>query len=202
MTKEFLDDFNITDMNQAATWTIGFDLGTAVPNSDPTSISMYQNIARGAPSTDNFPTRNGAINFGVADSYNTERIEFQRGPDTAMFGDGGPGGEQFLDHGAVRCRGHRIGEPVGIAGAGALAGDGVHVFDHGAQPCKWAAGGALERCLEIVRDEEAAHFDLPFCVPRYQSRIFSPLQQATPGFDKISSKVRSTCLMRCVCPDR
>lgn len=94
MTKEFLDDFNITDMNQAANWTIGFDLGTAVPNSDPTSISMYQNIARGAPSTDNFPTRNGAINFGVADSYNTERIEFQRGPDTAMFGDGGPGGRQ------------------------------------------------------------------------------------------------------------
>ena len=33
--------------------------------------------------------------------------------------------------------------------------------------------------------------------PRYQSRIFSPLQQATPGFDRISSKVRSTCLMRC-----
>jgi hypothetical protein len=94
MTKEFLDDFNITDMNQAANYTIGFDLGTPVPNSDPTSISMYQNIARGAPSTDNFPTRNGAINFGVADSYNTERIEFQRGPDTAMFGDGGPGGRQ------------------------------------------------------------------------------------------------------------
>jgi hypothetical protein len=94
MTKEFMDDFNITDMNQAGNWTIGFDLGTSVPNSDPNSISVYQNIVRGAPSTDNFPTRNGSINFGAADSYNTERFEFQRGPDTSMFGDGGPGGRQ------------------------------------------------------------------------------------------------------------
>ena len=94
MTKEFMDDFNITNMNDAGGWTIGFDLGTSVPNSDPSSISVYQNIARGAPSTDNFPTRNGAINFGAADSYNTERYEFQRGPDTSMFGDGGPGGRQ------------------------------------------------------------------------------------------------------------
>lgn len=94
MTKEFMDDFNITNMNEAGSWTIGFDLGTSVPNSDPSSISVYQNIVRGAPSTDNFPTRNGSINFGAADSYNTERYEFQRGPDTSMFGDGGPGGRQ------------------------------------------------------------------------------------------------------------
>jgi iron complex outermembrane recepter protein len=94
MTKEFMEDFNVTDMNQAGSWMIGFDLGTAVPNSDPSSISVYQNIVRGAPSADNFPTRNGSINFGAADSYNTDRFEFQRGPDTAMFGDGGPGGRQ------------------------------------------------------------------------------------------------------------
>ena len=92
MTKEFMDDFNITNMNDAGAWTIGFDLGVSVPNSDPTSVSVYQNIARGAPATDNFPTRNGSINFGASDSYNTDRFEFQRGPDTSMFGDGGPGG--------------------------------------------------------------------------------------------------------------
>jgi hypothetical protein len=94
MTKDFMDDFNITNMNEAGSWMIGFDLGTAVPNSDPTSASVYQNIVRGAPSTDNFPTRDGTINFGAADSYNTDRFEFQRGPDTSMFGDGGPGGRQ------------------------------------------------------------------------------------------------------------
>jgi hypothetical protein len=94
ITKEFMEDFNITDMNEAGSWSIGFDLGTPVPNSNPSSESVYQNIVRGAPSTDNFPTRNGSINFGAADSYNTERFEFQRGPDTSMFGDGGPGGRQ------------------------------------------------------------------------------------------------------------
>jgi len=94
ITKEFMDDFNITDMNQAGSWSIGFDLGVSVPNSDPSSVSVYQNIVRGASPADNFPTRNGSINFGAADSYNTDRFEFQRGPDTSMFGDGGPGGRQ------------------------------------------------------------------------------------------------------------
>jgi len=94
MTKEFMDDFNITDMNQAGSWSIVFDLGVSVPNSDPSSVSVYQNIVRGASPADNFPTRNGSINFGAADSYNTDRFEFQRGPDTSMFGDGGPGGRQ------------------------------------------------------------------------------------------------------------
>ncbi|MEO6568529.1 MAG: hypothetical protein ABIO94_07165, partial [Opitutaceae bacterium] len=94
MTKEFMDDFNIVDMNQAGNWSIGFDLGVSVPNSDPSSTSVYQNIVRGASPDENFPTRNGSVNFGAADSYNTDRYEFNRGPDTSMFGDGGPGGRQ------------------------------------------------------------------------------------------------------------
>jgi iron complex outermembrane recepter protein len=102
MTKEFMDDFNVTNMNDAGSYMIGFDLGTPVPNSNPSSESVYQNIVRGASSTDNFPTRNGSINFGAADSYNTERFEFQRGPDTAMFGDGGPGGRQGSSSKRVR----------------------------------------------------------------------------------------------------
>lgn len=94
MTKEFMDDFNITNINDAGAWSVGFDLGTPVGSSNPSSISTYQVMFRGAPSDQNFPTRNGSINYGVADSYNTERFEFQRGPDTSMFGDGGPGGRQ------------------------------------------------------------------------------------------------------------
>jgi len=39
MTKEFMDDFNITDINGAGAWTIGYDLGTPVPNSNPSAIS-------------------------------------------------------------------------------------------------------------------------------------------------------------------
>ncbi|MEO6569376.1 MAG: TonB-dependent receptor plug domain-containing protein, partial [Opitutaceae bacterium] len=94
MTKEFMDDFNITNINEAGAWTIGYDMARPVPNSDPTATTAYQAIFRGAPPDQNFPTRNGSVNFGVADSYNTERFEFNRGPDTSMFGDGGPGGRQ------------------------------------------------------------------------------------------------------------
>src|ERR1041384_6995206 len=35
MTKEFMDDFNITNINDAGAWTIGFDLGTPVGSSNP-----------------------------------------------------------------------------------------------------------------------------------------------------------------------
>ena len=94
ITKDFMDDFNVVNINQAGAWTIGFDLGTPVGSSNPSSISTYQVMIRGAQPDQNFPVRNGLINFGVADSYNTERYEFQRGPDTSMFGDGGPGGRQ------------------------------------------------------------------------------------------------------------
>ncbi len=94
MTKEFMNDFNVTNMNDAGGWMIGVELGTPVPNSNPNGTSVYQNIIRGASPNNNFPTRDGVINFGAADAYNTERFEFQRGPDTSMFGDGGPGGRQ------------------------------------------------------------------------------------------------------------
>jgi len=84
VTRQFMDDFNVTNMNDAGGWMIGVDLGTAVPNSNPAGESVYQNIIRGAPVDNNFPTRDGTVNFGAADAYNTERFEFQRGPDTAI----------------------------------------------------------------------------------------------------------------------
>jgi outer membrane receptor protein involved in Fe transport len=94
MTKEFLDDFNITNINDAAEWTIGMELESATPNSTTDTSATYRARFRGAPSDGNFPTRDGNLNFGIADSYNSERFEFSRGPDSTMFGDGGPGGRQ------------------------------------------------------------------------------------------------------------
>ncbi|MEO7414142.1 MAG: TonB-dependent receptor plug domain-containing protein, partial [Opitutaceae bacterium] len=94
MTKEFLDDFNVTNINDAAMWTVGMDLESATPNSTTSTDATYKAQFRGAPSDGNFPTRDGNLNFGIADSYNSERFEFTRGPDSTMFGDGGPGGRQ------------------------------------------------------------------------------------------------------------
>jgi hypothetical protein len=94
MTKEFMDDFNIQNMNDALQWTVGMESGTLTPGSDPFGASTYGTLVRGAVFDSNFPQRNGSLYYGVADSYNTERFEFNRGPDSSMFGDGGPGGRQ------------------------------------------------------------------------------------------------------------
>ena len=94
MTKEFMEDFNITNMNEALNWAVGMEPGTLTPGSDPFGASTYGTRVRGNSFDSNFPVRNGNLNYGVADSYNSERFEFNRGPDTAMFGDGGPGGRQ------------------------------------------------------------------------------------------------------------
>ncbi len=93
MTKEFLDDFAITDMNQAAQWTVGMDAPTG-GESGPFGGNRFQANFRGAGNGQNYPSRNGALQYFVADSYNSERFEFSRGPNTALFGDAGPGGMQ------------------------------------------------------------------------------------------------------------
>ena len=93
MTKEFMDDFAITDMNSAAAWTIGMDPPS---NSEqaPFGSNRFQASFRGGDSGANFPMRNGALQYFTADSYNSERFEFSRGPSSTLFGDGGPGGIQ------------------------------------------------------------------------------------------------------------
>ena len=93
MTKEFIDDFAITDMNEAAAWTISMDPPMG-GESGPFGGNRFQASFRGAGNGSNFPSRNGALQYFIADSYSSERFEFSRGPSTALFGDGGPGGIQ------------------------------------------------------------------------------------------------------------
>lgn len=95
MTKEFLDDFALTDINQAAAFTLNMDVSIQ-PNSGPFGTDRFEANFRGAGlgGTGSYPTRNGIQNYFVADTYNTERFEFARGPNSQMFGPGGPGGMQ------------------------------------------------------------------------------------------------------------
>ena len=86
MTREFLDDFAITDMNEAAAWTLNMD-PPAGGESGPFGGSRFQANFRGAGNGANFPSRNGALQYFIADSYSSERFEFSRGPSTALFGD-------------------------------------------------------------------------------------------------------------------
>src|SRR5215204_5114659 len=93
MTRQFIDDFAITDMNEAAAWTLNMD-PPAGGESGPFGGSRFQANFRGAGNGANFPSRNGALQYFIADSYSSERFEFSRGPSTALFGDGGAGGIQ------------------------------------------------------------------------------------------------------------
>ena len=74
-----------------------------------------------------------------------------------LAGDGRAGGEQLFHRGGVPARGLGLGEPIGIAGACALAGDVVHVLDRDAQSGERPRRRALERRLDIMRDEKAGH---------------------------------------------
>src|SRR5262249_6126830 len=98
----------------------------------------------------------------------------------------GPRIEQLLHAAGVTRGRHLRGEPFRAAAAGPLAGDVVHVLHPDGEAGEGAGSSAGNGCLEIVRNEKAASHAAPRW-PRYQSRIFSPLQQATPGRARISS---------------
>lgn len=95
MTKEFMEDFNITDINEAAAWTLNMDAPTGGAQG-PFGTDRFESNFRGAGGggSGSYPTRNGFQQYVVADAYNTERFEFSRGPNSQMFGPGGPGGMQ------------------------------------------------------------------------------------------------------------
>src|SRR5690606_17681085 len=80
-------------MNEAAAWTISMEPPQG-GESGPFGGNRFQASFRGGDAGANFPQRNGALQYFIADSYNSERFEFSRGPSTALFGDGGPGGIQ------------------------------------------------------------------------------------------------------------
>ena len=63
-------------------------------------------------------------------------------------------------------------------------------------PLKGSGDGPLAGLSAVVKDM--------YAIKGERTGAGNPdwLAQATPGFARISSKVRSTCLMRCVCPDR
>lgn len=103
MTKEFLEDFDLTDMNQSLAWTVGADAPVG-GESGAFGGSRFQTSFRGVDGNGNFPVRNGSINYYVSDTYNSERFDFSRGPNAALFGDGGPGGLQGSSSKQARLR--------------------------------------------------------------------------------------------------
>ncbi|MCX6953963.1 MAG: TonB-dependent receptor plug domain-containing protein [Verrucomicrobia bacterium] len=91
MTKEFLEDWAVTDMRESFRYAMNVDVANnSAPNTSP--FGDFQFNFRGVGDSGNYPTRNYFLYYGNSDSYNTERFEFARGPNSVLFGDGQIGG--------------------------------------------------------------------------------------------------------------
>lgn len=91
VTAEFLEAFNLTDVSEAAEWSVN----STVNEGDNTG-RMFGNTAASAIRTrgsgSGTPTRNFFPFFATADSYVVDRVDFARGPNAVLFGAGGIGG--------------------------------------------------------------------------------------------------------------
>lgn len=89
ITREFIDALGITDLERAAEWatssTLNVDNGMQNFFSAPINYTI-----RGTSNTR--PQRNFFPQFNNGDSYNLERYDFGRGPNSILFGNGSLGG--------------------------------------------------------------------------------------------------------------
>jgi len=91
MTKEFLQDWDITDMRESFKYALSVDRANN-SNNNSSPFGDFQYNFRGVGDAGNYPTRNYFLYYGNSDAYNTERFEFSRGPNSVLFGDGQIGG--------------------------------------------------------------------------------------------------------------
>lgn len=94
LTAEFLEAFNITNVAEAAQWSVNsnFTMG------DNTAYGFGGNAEAGAIRirgiSVNAPTRNFFPYNSTSDSFNIDRVDFARGANAILFGAGGAGGTQ------------------------------------------------------------------------------------------------------------
>jgi hypothetical protein len=88
LTKEFMDAFNITDLTEAAQWSVNTNYNPGNNTDQGFGFSPAINISmRGAsPSESNYPMRNFFPINTVTDSYALDRFDFARGPNAVLFG--------------------------------------------------------------------------------------------------------------------
>ncbi len=85
LTAEFLEDIAATSFGSAAEWA-----PNSIPVGETSTTGDYNVNIRGVGNS--FPSRNYFRWYVSSDNYNTERLEFARGPNSILFGDGNPGG--------------------------------------------------------------------------------------------------------------
>lgn len=89
ITREFIDALNLTDLNQAIDWTVNTnankDNGATLTFAGSVTYTT-RGVGASTPQRNFFPFY---VNF---DSYNLERYDFSRGPNSVLFGNGNQAG--------------------------------------------------------------------------------------------------------------
>jgi len=91
ITAEFLEDLAITNIRDSYFWTVNASPGNL--RQQETIFGDYEYNIRGVGSGSTVPTRNYFHFYATSDTYNTERFEFARGPNSIVYGDAQLGGQ-------------------------------------------------------------------------------------------------------------
>lgn len=91
ITAEFMEDLSLTNVQEAYFWTLNASPGNL--RQQETIFGEYSYNIRGTGSGDTVPTRNYFQFWAASDTYNTERFEFARGPNSIVYGDAQLGGQ-------------------------------------------------------------------------------------------------------------
>ena len=91
MTTQFMDDMNVTNLLDAIGWSANVE--TRLQDSiDSAPFGTFEMNFRNSGGAGNYPTRNYFSFLFNSDSYNSERMEFSRGPNSLLFGSSSIGG--------------------------------------------------------------------------------------------------------------
>lgn len=88
-TKDFIKDIGATNVAEAIAYGINTEIDRSDPTGNPSSSSEIVFAIRGFSAS---PARNYFQWEQDSDSYNIERLDFARGPNSILFGTGSPGG--------------------------------------------------------------------------------------------------------------
>ncbi len=96
VTKDFISALGITDIGEAALWSTGnfpvIDTNVGLMQGNPIQYTTRGFNSFGGTNGGGKPQRNFFPQFNNSDSYNLDRYEFGRGPNSILFGNGTLGG--------------------------------------------------------------------------------------------------------------
>jgi outer membrane receptor protein involved in Fe transport len=89
MTRELIDALNLTDLQTAAEWSTGSD---SIPNNGDATFFTFSTYYQTRGVRAGTQQRNFFPQYGDNDTFDIERFDFGRGPNSILFGNGTLGG--------------------------------------------------------------------------------------------------------------